>query len=189
MTGTVAATLRPYLVRSACPRSISWRYSPHPARWGQCPGRFTSLASGSTPAGISGCAPWERRWQKTPARGTGPEPHSSGRGGNYPSKGTLLPSVVNGWRTGPVPSPGLRLVTSGGQKTGCPNRRCVWRSSQEPNFAADHHRAKLPLFRHASSCPLFDRLTINRLGTEWARIDEGVYDACRDLRDYRPPRW
>ena len=60
---------------------------------------------------------------------------------------------------------------------------------KSPNFAADHHRAKLPLFRHASSCPLFDRLTINRLGTEWARIDEGVYDACRDLRDYRPPRW
>ena len=30
-------------------------------------------------AGASGCAPWERRWQKPPARGRGPKPQSSGR--------------------------------------------------------------------------------------------------------------
>ena len=46
--------------------------------------------------------------KKTPARGSGPKPHSSGRGGNCPLKVTLLPSVVNGWQTGSVQSPGLR---------------------------------------------------------------------------------
>ena len=44
--------------------------------------------------------------------------HTPADGGDYPSKGTLLPPFVNGWRTGPVCPP----VTSGGQKTGCPNR-------------------------------------------------------------------
>ena len=79
--------------------------------------------------------------------------HNPADGGLLPLIVVFLPSVVNGWQRGSVLSPG---VTSGGQKTGCPNFRCVWRSSQEPNFAADHHRAKLPPFRHASSCPWFD---------------------------------
>ena len=38
---------------------------------------------------------------------------------------TLLPLLVNSWHLGPVLSPG---VTSGSQKTGCPNRNLgVWR--------------------------------------------------------------
>ena len=44
--------------------------------------------------------------------------HTPADGGDYPSKGTLLPPFVNGWRTGPVCPP----VTSGGQKTGFANR-------------------------------------------------------------------
>ena len=38
--------------------------------------------------------------------------------------------------------PSVPRVTSGGQKTGFANRRCAWRSSQELNFTADHHRAE-----------------------------------------------
>ena len=45
---------------------------------------------------------------KTPARGRGPKPQSSGRGGNCPLEVTLWPSVVNGWQTGSVLSPWLR---------------------------------------------------------------------------------
>ena len=58
-------------------------------------------------AGASGCAPWERRWQKPPTRGEGLS-HSPADGGNCPSKATFLPSVVNGWQKGSVLSPGLR---------------------------------------------------------------------------------
>ena len=80
--------------------------------------------------------------KKTPARGRGPEPHSSGRGVITPSKGTLLPSVVNGWRTGPVQPPGLRpavrrpvvrtaVSPSGlGRHGSAPGGRRTWRSAQ-----------------------------------------------------------
>ena len=42
---------------------------------------------------------------KTPTRGRGPEPHPA-VGGNHPSNATFLSSVVNGWQTGSVLSPG-----------------------------------------------------------------------------------
>ena len=48
---------------------------------------------------------------------------------------------------------------------------------------------KTDVFRHTSSCLLLDRLTVSRLGTKWVRIDNAVYDTCRDPRVYRPPSW
>ena len=64
------------------------------------------LPLSTPPVPVAGRAPWERRWQKRPARGRGPKPQSSGGVGNYPSKVALLPSVVNSWQTGSVLSPG-----------------------------------------------------------------------------------
>ena len=65
------------------------------------------------------CTPWERRWQKGSARGRGPKPQSSGRGiiTLRKERCCLRSSTVGG--RGPFSPP---RVTSGGQKTGCPNR-------------------------------------------------------------------
>ena len=126
------------------------------------PGAVGSMTRPVYPPGVPPVRLRRYRWlavrresagsKKHPPGGEGLS-HNPADGGLLPLIVVFLPSVVNGWQRGSVLSPG---VTSDGQKTGCPNLRCVWRSSQEPNFAADHHRAKLPLFRHASSCPLFD---------------------------------
>ena len=91
--------------------------------------------SGSTPpAPVAGCAPWERRGQTNARPGRGPEPQSSGRGGDYPLKVTLLPSVINRWQKGYVLPP----VTSAQRNTGFANR----------NFSL--HR---PFPRFAILCP------------------------------------
>ena len=77
------------------------------------------------------CAIAVPRGSKTPCKGVGRKPLSSGRG-HYPSKLTLLNSIVRGWQMG---RRSLRPVTSGSQKTGCANRIfCVQRPS--PGFRA-----------------------------------------------------
>ena len=72
--------------------------------------RFDSADAGAgAGAGAGGCAPWERKWQKHPPGGEGLS-HSPLDGGNHPPKSTCLSSVVTGWQTGPVLSPGLRTA-------------------------------------------------------------------------------
>ena len=59
-------------------------------------------------AGAGGwlCPMGARMAKKRPPGGQGLS-HSPADGGDYPWEVTLLPSVVNGWRTGSVQSPGL----------------------------------------------------------------------------------
>ena len=78
----------------ASPPKCGSRTRPAPRRFNfmapfSAPGSVASMTrpvyppgvSGSTPpVPVAGCAPWERQWQKTPARGRGPEPQSSGQG-------------------------------------------------------------------------------------------------------------
>ena len=45
---------------------------------------------------------------------------------------------------------------------------------------------KADVFRHTSSYLLLDRITVRWLGTNCVRIDNAVYDTCRDLRDCPP---
>ena len=79
----------------------------HPAWWSQCPGRSTSVASGSTPpVPVAECARRSTN-EKNTRRGRGPEPHPA-VGGNHPSKATCLSSVVKGWQKGPFSPRGLR---------------------------------------------------------------------------------
>ena len=159
MTGTVAATLRPYLVRSACPRSISWRYSPHPARWGQCPGRFTSLASGSTPLVPVAVPHGSADGKKRPPGGQGLS-HSPADGGDYPWEVTLLPSAVNGWRTGSVLSPGLRVRRSEDRLCEPQSRPRAWACMARHPVGGGHCGAHR---EHEASAPLRSAENLSRL--------------------------